>query len=112
MTQQAWQMNRISNSAIHTLSSSVLLPVLQLWRFEALRRVPILFNLSEAQLLHLAKRMTPRSIAAGEVVFHKSDTGHCCSGCVLIRSIAGTPITKCLTEFCGRMANSTLMKSL
>lgn len=49
--------------------------MLELWRFEALRRVPILFNLSEAQLLQLAKRMAPRSLAAGEVVFHKGDAG-------------------------------------
>lgn len=51
---------------------------LQLWRFETLRRVPILYNLSEAQLLQLAKCMMPRSLAAGEVVFHKGDTGQCC----------------------------------
>jgi hypothetical protein len=65
-----------ATEALYALNMQVV--ALQLWRFEALRRVPILYNLSEAQLMQLAKCMMPRSLAAGEVVFHKGDTGECC----------------------------------
>lgn len=65
-----------ATEALYALNMQVV--ALQLWRFEALRRVPILYNLSEAQLMQLAKCMMPRSLAAGEVVFHKGDTGERC----------------------------------
>lgn len=61
----------LARSAVNELLG----PIQELWRFEALRRVPILFNLSEPQLLQLAKRMTPRTLTAGDVVFHKGDAG-------------------------------------
>lgn len=50
-------------------------PIQELWRHEALRRVPILFNLTDAQLLQLAKCMAPRSLAAGDIVFRQGDAG-------------------------------------
>lgn len=50
-------------------------PVQQLWRLEALRRVPVLYTLGEAQLVRLAQCMAPRSYAAGEVVFSMGDPG-------------------------------------
>ena len=61
----------LAGSAVNELLG----PIQALWRFEALRRVPILFNLSEAQLLQLAKCMAPRSFATGDVVFRKGDAG-------------------------------------
>ena len=75
-----------SQAATEVDALNVQVPALQLWRFEALRRVPILYNLSEAQLMQLAKCMMPRSLAAGEVVFHKGDTGQYCG---VVRHVEG-----------------------
>ena len=50
-------------------------PIEDVWRFEALRRVPVLFALSEQQLFELAHCMKNHSIAAGQMVFRQSDPG-------------------------------------
>ena len=50
-------------------------PIQDVWRFEALRRVPILFNLREPQLFELARCMRDQKFAAGQLVFRKGDPG-------------------------------------
>lgn len=53
-------------------------PIEDVWRFEALRKVPVLFALSEQQLFELAHCMKNHSIAAGQMVFRQGDPGaHC-----------------------------------
>ena len=47
----------------------------EVWRFEALQKVPILFSLSEAQLWQLAGAMQTESIPKGTKVFRKGDVG-------------------------------------
>lgn len=53
----------------------VLGPIQDVWRFEALRKVPILFSLSDSQLFSLAKCMTYHAIPAGQLVFCKGEPG-------------------------------------
>lgn len=53
-------------------------PIQDVWRFEALRRVPILFSLSEAQLFELARCMRDQKFSAGQLVFRKGDPGKPC----------------------------------
>ncbi len=60
---------------VRRAATELLGPVQQLWRLEALRRVPVLYTLGEAQLGRLARCMTPRNYAAGEVVFSMGDRG-------------------------------------
>ncbi|KAI3430680.1 hypothetical protein D9Q98_005269 [Chlorella vulgaris] len=50
-------------------------PIEDVWRYETLRRVPILLNLSEQQLFQLARCMANRSFEAGEVVFRQGEVG-------------------------------------
>ena len=50
-------------------------PIESVWRFEALRRVPILFALSEAQLFELAACMKNHVVAPGQIIFHQGDPG-------------------------------------
>ena len=50
-------------------------PIEDVWRFEALRKVPVLFALSEQQLFELAHCMKNHSIAAGQMVFRQGDPG-------------------------------------
>lgn len=63
----------------YTLSRSafndLLGPIEDVWRYEALRNVPILSNLSERQLFELAHAMKQRSFAEGEVLFRQGDPG-------------------------------------
>ena len=47
----------------------------KVWRLEALRKVPILFNLPEPQLQELASRMHTTTVAAEQVIFHVGDPG-------------------------------------
>ena len=54
---------------------SLLGPIQDVWRFEALRKVPILFSLSDSQLFSLAKCMTYHAIPAGQMVFCKGEPG-------------------------------------
>lgn len=54
---------------------SVLGPIQDVWRFEALRKVPILFSLNDSQLFSLAKCMTYHAIPAGQLVFCKGEPG-------------------------------------
>lgn len=48
-------------------------PYDELWRYEALRRVPVLFALSDRQLWRLARALVPRTYAKGEAVFRAGD---------------------------------------
>jgi hypothetical protein len=50
-------------------------PIEEVWKLEALRKVPILFNLPEGQLEELAKRMQTVSVAAAEIIFKSGDPG-------------------------------------
>ncbi|KAK9909485.1 hypothetical protein WJX75_003002 [Coccomyxa subellipsoidea] len=50
-------------------------PIEDVWRFEALRKVPVLFALSEQQLFELAHCMKNHSISAGQMVFRQGDPG-------------------------------------
>lgn len=50
-------------------------PIEDAWRYETLRQVPVLLNLSEPQLLRLAAAMTSVAFAPGEVVFRAGDAG-------------------------------------
>lgn len=53
----------------------VLGPIEDVWRMEKLRAVPILFSLTQVQLLDMAKCMTTQSFPAGSVIFRKGDPG-------------------------------------
>ncbi|WIA19038.1 hypothetical protein OEZ85_003698 [Tetradesmus obliquus] len=48
-------------------------PYDELWRYEALRKVPILFPLSDRQLWQLARVLVRRNFAKGESVFSQGD---------------------------------------
>ena len=50
-------------------------PIEEVWKLEALRKVPILFNLAEDKLQELAKRMTTVSVKAQDIVFKAGDQG-------------------------------------
>ena len=54
---------------------SLLGPIQDVWRFEALRKVPILFSLSNSQLFGLAQCMKYHTLQAGQVVFKKGEPG-------------------------------------
>ena len=54
---------------------SLLGPIQDVWRFEALRKVPILFSLSNSQLFDLARCMKYHTLQAGQVVFKKGEPG-------------------------------------
>ena len=54
-------------------------PIEDVWRYEALRRVPVLFALTEGQLFDLARCMKNHAIAADQVVFRQGDPGGSCS---------------------------------
>ena len=54
-------------------------PIEDVWRYEALRRVPVLFALTEKQLFDLAHCMKNHSIAANQMVFRQGDPGGCFS---------------------------------
>ncbi|GAX72756.1 hypothetical protein CEUSTIGMA_g212.t1 [Chlamydomonas eustigma] len=47
----------------------------EVWRFEALQKVPLLFSLTESQLWQLAKVMQTEMLAKGQVVFKKGSPG-------------------------------------
>jgi CRP-like cAMP-binding protein len=50
-------------------------PLDQIWRFEALKRVPIFFNLTDSQLLDLAAHLIPRTAAPNEVIIRQGEVG-------------------------------------
>ncbi len=50
-------------------------PIEDVWRFEALRKVPVLFALQEKQLFDLARCMKTHAIAADQMVFRQGDPG-------------------------------------
>ncbi|KAL0050057.1 hypothetical protein WJX82_003639 [Trebouxia sp. C0006] len=54
---------------------SLLGPIQDVWRFEALRKVPILFSLSNSQLFDLAQCMKYHTLQAGQIVFRKGEPG-------------------------------------
>lgn len=58
-------------------------PIEDVWRFEALRKVPVLFALSEQQLFELARCMKNHSISAGQMVFRQGDPGGLPANCQL-----------------------------
>lgn len=66
---------------------SLLGPIQDVWRFEALRKVPILFSLSNSQLFDLAQCMKYHTLQAGQIVFKKGEPGEllfvlCSAGCL------------------------------
>lgn len=61
---------------------SLLGPIQDVWRFEALRKVPILFSLSNSQLFGLAQCMKYHTLQAGQVVFKKGEPGDTLSNVV------------------------------
>jgi len=66
---------------------SLLGPIQDVWRFEALRKVPILFSLSNSQLFDLAQCMKYHTLQAGQIVFRKGEPGElllvlCSGGCL------------------------------
>ena len=50
-------------------------PIQDVWRFEALRKVPILFSLSNSQVFDLAQCVKYHTLQAGQIVFKKGDRG-------------------------------------
>ena len=50
-------------------------PLDQIWRFEALQRVPILFNLTDSQLLDIASHLESKAVAPGEVAIKQGEVG-------------------------------------
>ena len=46
-----------------------------MWRYEALKKVPILFSLTEAQLWQLSGAMQTEALPKGAMVFKKGDPG-------------------------------------
>lgn len=50
-------------------------PLDQIWRFEALQRVPILFNLTDSQLLDIAAHLDSKTVAPDEVVIKQGEVG-------------------------------------
>jgi signal-transduction protein with cAMP-binding, CBS, and nucleotidyltransferase domain len=66
--------SRCCFSNIHLVNAR---PGVQVWRFQALQRVPILFNLSDSQLLDLAAALEPITVAPNEVVIREGEAGDC-----------------------------------
>ena len=52
-------------------------PLDQIWRFEALKRVPILFNLTDPQLLDLSAHLDAKAAAPNELVIRQGEVGDC-----------------------------------
>ena len=50
-------------------------PMHNIWRYEALRRVNILAELADEQVMELVNRMSERSFKAGETIFKMGDEG-------------------------------------
>lgn len=50
-------------------------PIEEVWKLEALRKVPILYNLAEDKLQELARCMSSSSAKAEEVIFKAGDQG-------------------------------------
>ncbi len=61
--------------------NNLLGPIEDVWRFEALCKVPILFSLTDPQLYELARCMKYQTLQANQLVFKKGDPGelglHC-----------------------------------
>ncbi|GMH33824.1 hypothetical protein BSKO_01658 [Bryopsis sp. KO-2023] len=55
--------------------NNLLGPIETLWRYEVLKKVPILFNLGEHQLWKLAQHMEHAQFRAGDLVLRKYDEG-------------------------------------
>jgi CRP-like cAMP-binding protein len=68
-----------TNCVFYTLErtqfQNLLGPLDQIWRFQALQRVPILFNLNDSQLLDLAAQLEAKTVAPNEVVIREGDVG-------------------------------------
>jgi len=50
-------------------------PLEDMWRFEALKVVPILYNLGDMQLMQLASQMKTQDVAAGDVIIREGEVG-------------------------------------
>ena len=68
--------------------NNLLGPIEDVWRFEALCKVPILFSLTDPQLYELARCMKYQTLQANQLVFSKGDPGelelhclHLCARC-------------------------------
>ncbi|GAB4820005.1 hypothetical protein N2152v2_007051 [Parachlorella kessleri] len=74
-------------------------PIESAWRYVALRKVPILFNLSEQQLFQLAGCMHSIDFAEGDVVFRQGDPGDSFyvveDGTFSITNEEGAEVAKC-----------------
>lgn len=55
--------------------NNLLGPIEEVWKLEALKKVPILFNLAEDKLQEMAKRMSTASVKAQDVIFREGDQG-------------------------------------
>ena len=92
-------------------------PIEDVWRFEALRKVPVLFALQERQLFDLARCMKTHAIAADQMVFRQGDPGAALSAHFLSSPLAsrGSPETLPLGTcpscelFCWRHVEGTTM---
>lgn len=58
-----------------TAFNKLLGPIEEVWKLEALKKVPILFNLPEDKLQELARRMTTSSVKMYDVIFKAGDQG-------------------------------------
>ena len=74
-------------------------PIEDVWRYESLRKVAILSNLSESQLFALAARMRSVAFAPGEGVFRQGDPGDTFyvveAGTFVVTSAVGVELARC-----------------
>lgn len=79
-------------------------PIEKVWRYESLRKVPILCNLSEGQLLELAQHMTSIGYEKGDVVFKQGDTGDTFyvveTGSFSVTNAGGEELARCCKGQC------------
>lgn len=74
-------------------------PIEDVWRYESLRKVPILSNLSESQLFALARCMRAVEYVPGQVVFREGDPGDTFfvveDGQFAVTDATGTELARC-----------------
>jgi len=82
-----------------TSFNDLLGPIEDVWRYETLRKVPILSNLSERQLFELARRVKSVEFAAGDVLFRQGDSGDSFyvveDGCFTVTNAEGMELAQC-----------------
>ncbi|KAG7671492.1 hypothetical protein Ndes2526B_g09344 [Nannochloris sp. 'desiccata'] len=82
-----------------TAFNDLLGPIEDVWRYETLRKVPILSNLSERQLFELARRVKSVQFSAGDVLFRQGDPGDSFyvveDGCFTVLNAEGLELARC-----------------